>query len=319
MSNRCYECDADTAPKRCGRCKAVYYCSTECQKKSWKSHKRECRAAPVARVEVIEDEQDVQEEKRKFPKLYFKRLLHGESVSLGQSMVHQVAKTQKNYSYLLGDEKVCIIVDPCWDVRGLFAQAEADGRKVIGCIATHYHYDHIGGQLPPEKVNHLAGLNILPGVKDVCKQCEGPCWIHKFDYDNALEQTKCEAMKKVEDMEIIEVGEMKIRVLHTPGHTPGSISLLLDQFKPARVLTGDCLFVGSTGRLDSDSAHEPGAAAGAMWDSLHKLAMLPEDTIVYPAHEYSKEKQSTIGKEKVTNWSMRVPRAKFVKMNQKKK
>jgi rhodanese-related sulfurtransferase len=97
----------------------------------------------------------------------------------------------------------------------------------------------------------------------------------------------------VEDGDEIVIGRLKLRVLYTPGHTPDSISLYGD----GRVLTGDVLLVGGTGRTDF-----AGGDAGAQYDSITgKLFALPDDTLVYPAHDYRGHTHSTIGQEKRSN------------------
>lgn len=97
----------------------------------------------------------------------------------------------------------------------------------------------------------------------------------------------------VEDGDIIEVGELKIRVLYTPGHTPDSISLHVED----RVLTGDVLLIRGTGRADF-----AGGDAGQQYDAItRKLFALPDDTLVYPAHDYRGNTRSTIGDEKRNN------------------
>lgn len=100
----------------------------------------------------------------------------------------------------------------------------------------------------------------------------------------------------VVDGDIIKVGTIVIRVLHTPGHTPDSICLLLDN----KLLTGDTLFVGECGRTDM-----PGGSAREMYHSLFdKLLKLDDKVEVYPGHDYGSRPSSTIGEERKTNYTL---------------
>jgi sulfur dioxygenase len=101
------------------------------------------------------------------------------------------------------------------------------------------------------------------------------------------------ANEHVDDGDTIDIGELRIRVLYTPGHTPDSISLHVED----RVLTGDVLLIGGTGRADF-----AGGDSGKQYDSItRRLFTLPDDTLVYPAHDYRGNTRSTIGQEKRTN------------------
>ena len=101
------------------------------------------------------------------------------------------------------------------------------------------------------------------------------------------------ANEHVEDGDTIEVGDLKLRVLHTPGHTPDSISL----YTGSSVLTGDVLLIGGTGRADFADGD-----AGQQYDAItQKLFKLPDETVVYPAHDYRGNTSSTIGREKQQN------------------
>jgi rhodanese-related sulfurtransferase len=97
----------------------------------------------------------------------------------------------------------------------------------------------------------------------------------------------------VEDGQVVKVGDEELRVLHTPGHSPDSISLLAKD----RVFTGDVLFIHGTGRADF-----AGGDAGAQYDAItRKLFTLPDETLVFPAHDYRGHTQSTVGEEKRSN------------------
>ena len=100
---------------------------------------------------------------------------------------------------------------------------------------------------------------------------------------------------KVEAGEVLKVGNVSIKVLHTPGHTPDSICLLVDSKK---LITGDTLFVGECGRVDL-----PGGSAEKLYDSLfNKLMQLDDSIEVYPGHDYGPKPSSTIGEQRQTNY-----------------
>ena len=92
--------------------------------------------------------------------------------------------------------------------------------------------------------------------------------------------------------DVVRVGEIPIRLLHTPGHTPGSQCFLVD----GRLVAGDTLFLQGCGRTDL-----PGSDPDAMYDSLERLAKLPDDTVVYPGHLYSPEPSASLGETKLRN------------------
>jgi len=101
----------------------------------------------------------------------------------------------------------------------------------------------------------------------------------------------------------IELGGIRVRFLHTPGHTPGSQCFLVEEAgQPGRLVSGDTLFLGSCGRVDL-----PGADPAAMYRSLNEtLKRLPDETLLYPGHHYSAKPFDTLGHEKRTNPFLRV-------------
>ena len=106
---------------------------------------------------------------------------------------------------------------------------------------------------------------------------------------------------RLEDGETLLVGKLRFRVIETPGHTDDSMSLRLAD----RVLTGDALLIGGTGRTDL-----PTGDAEALYDSLFgKLLRLPDETLVFPAHDYKQRTHSTIGAERATNPRLQAKRA----------
>jgi len=183
----------------------------------------------------------------------------------------QVKQYGDNFSYIVGDEasKEAAVIDPSFNADEILAQAKDHGYKVKYVINTHHHSDHTAGNEEIMNASHakLVAHRLSSVHKDV----------------------------SVIDEELIKIGKTTIKVIHTPGHTPDSICLLIDG---KLLLTGDTLFVGECGRTDL-----PGGNPESMYDSLfHKLMKLDDDVEVYPGHDYGLKPHSTIGDEKKTNY-----------------
>ncbi|MEV7929443.1 MULTISPECIES: rhodanese-like domain-containing protein [unclassified Kitasatospora] len=198
-------------------------------------------------------------------------------------------------SYLIADETTgqAVIVDPRRDVDEYLADATARGLTVVGVINTHFHADFLAGHLE---------LAARTGA-----------WIgygHRAETEYPI--------RKLSDGERIELGDVALQIMETPGHTPESISVLVleqpDDAVPYGVLTGDALFIGDVGRPDLlASTGVTAAELGAMlYDSVHrKLMALPDETLVFPAHgagsacgkNLSTDRRSTIGTQRLTNYA----------------
>jgi len=228
--------------------------------------------------------------------LYIKQLLAGRD----HAMIHPVAGQMMNLAYLVGCKEVgeCVVVDPTWDPRGLVDIAKADGMEVVGAVATHAHPDHVGGP--------MMGFEV-PGIKELAAMIDGPVHTHPLDAPllKALCGLEDDRIALHDEGDAIEVGQQRIEVLHTPGHTPGHITLVAGGY----AITGDVLFVGACGRTDL-----PGANPKQMFESLQRLAQLPEDTVVFPGHHYGSAIRSTIGDEKRTNPYLRITPADWSRM-----
>ncbi|RGD56881.1 MBL fold metallo-hydrolase [Kitasatospora xanthocidica] len=200
-------------------------------------------------------------------------------------------------SYLIADERTgqAVIVDPRRDVDEYLADATARGLTVVGVINTHFHADFLAGHL---ELADRTGAWIGYGRRA------------ETDYP----------IRHLADGERIELGDVVLEIMETPGHTPESISILVfeqpDDTVPYGVLTGDALFIGDVGRPDLlASVGVTAAELGAMlYDSVHrKLMGLPDETLVFPAHgagsacgkNLSTDRQSTIGAQRLTNYACR--------------
>ena len=203
-----------------------------------------------------------------------------------------------NLAYLVGSRSTreALIVDPAWSVDALLDRAEADGMKVTGALVTHYHQDHVGGS--------IFGMQI-EGVDRLLARQPVPLYVNEHEAEGTKQVTGASEsdLKRMAGGDELVLGQVRVRMIHTPGHTPGSQCFLVEEAgQPGRLVSGDTLFLGSCGRVDL-----PGSNPEDMYRSLNeKLARLPDDTIVYPGHLYSSEPHDTLGHEKRTNPFLRV-------------
>jgi glyoxylase-like metal-dependent hydrolase (beta-lactamase superfamily II) len=198
----------------------------------------------------------------------------------------------QNYVYLLGDPttREAAVVDAAWDIDAVIEAAEAEGYRITHDLVTHFHPDHLGGGFMGHNVVGAAELVGRLPVRVVLHKAEMP-FVHRI---TGLSERDVLA---VEGGDEIRVGNLTVKLLHTPGHTPGSQCFLVGN----AVVSGDTLFIGSCGRVDL-----PGSNPEDMYRSLHQvLGALPDDTLLFPGHNYAAASKSTIGDEKRTNPLMR--------------
>jgi glyoxylase-like metal-dependent hydrolase (beta-lactamase superfamily II) len=205
-----------------------------------------------------------------------------------------------NFAYLVGSREAreCLLVDPAWSVDALLDQAEADGMRVAGALVTHYHQDHVGGSIFGMEIEGLARLMARAPV---------PVHVNAHEAEGVRKVTGLSASDLVPHAggDVLALGAVRVRLLHTPGHTPGSQCFLVEEAgAPGRLVSGDTLFLGSCGRVDL-----PGGDPEAMFDSLkNQLGRLPDDTLLFPGHLYSADPSSTMGEQKRHNPYLRVAR-----------
>jgi hydroxyacylglutathione hydrolase len=195
-------------------------------------------------------------------------------------------------AYYIESEKEAVVIDPLRDVEMYIHLAEERGASIKYILETHFHADFVSGHLD------LAAKTGAPIVYGPQTETNFPIYLAK-------------------DGESFSIGKVSLEVLHTPGHTLESTCYLLkdEQGQPYAVFTGDTLFVGDVGRPDlSSGSLSKDELAGLLFDSLHnKIAPLPDNVIVYPAHgpgsscgkNLGPETQSTIGQEKTSNYALK--------------
>ena len=167
--------------------------------------------------------------------------------------------------YLLGDEaaKVCAIIDPGGDAQAILSLIRQEGLQLSAILLTHGHYDHTGG------------------VGELEAACPGtPIYIHRGDVEGVppsmFPPLPRAQVRFYDEGDTVQVGGLTLEVLHTPGHSKGSVVLKTDGV----LFTGDTLFQGSCGRTDL-----PGGSYAEIMSSLARLAALPGDYRVCPGHE----------------------------------
>lgn len=202
----------------------------------------------------------------------------------------------QNYVYLIGDSETrkAVAVDPAWEVDAILDELNRDDMKLESVLITHFHPDHLGGS--------MMGFDIQGATELLARGHDIKIHIHKdeADYVPRVCGLSRSDLTLTESGDDLVVGSQRIQFLHTPGHTPGSQCFLVN----GNLISGDTLFIGGCGRVDL-----PGSDPAQMYDSLtNKLKALPEDTVLYPGHNYSAETTSTIGQEKRTNPYMRFAR-----------
>ena len=182
----------------------------------------------------------------------------------------------RNFNELIGDKNrgVCAVVDPAYEVDRLLREATARAWRIETVLVTHTHPDHVEGV---EQIVRATGAKVYVGAGEA----------------EALKRAAPSAeVVPLSGGESITVGDLRVESIATPGHTVAGTSYLVD----GNVCTGDTLFVGGCGRTDF-----PGGNPHVLWQSLQRLAALPEETRVYPGHEYGQTPTSTIGWERTTN------------------
>ena len=202
-----------------------------------------------------------------------------EQMQVGQMMV---------FAYLVGDLQSgeALVIDPADETEAIIARAKKNNLKIKYIVNTHGHVDHFSGNSDMKK---LTGAQIIVHEDDADRLTSTPASL--LAMFNAKPSPAADIT--VKDGDQIRVGDVTLNVLHTPGHSEGSMSLYTEGI----VFTGDTLFVEAVGRTDF-----PGSSWDVMYQSIQtKLFPLPDETLVLPGHNYGRTATSTIGHEKQYN------------------
>lgn len=217
-------------------------------------------------------------------RLYFRQMLSGRDFAVGDPFATQMV----NFAYAIGDRSTgeCLLVDPAWNVDDLIERVGDDGMKIVGVLATHYHADHVGGSIMGHDIQGVAAL--LERLS---------CPVHvQSDEIEWMERTSgvgADHLVAHSPGDVVTVGGVEVKLVHTPGHTPGSQCFLVD----GRLVAGDTLFLDGCGRTDL-----PGSDPVAMAESLRLLHQVDDDVVLYPGHRYSVASCATMGSVKQSNF-----------------
>lgn len=190
-----------------------------------------------------------------------------------QIIIEQITvEPYRVHTYLVGCgiTKQAVIIDPGGDEEGILALIEKNKLGVRYILNTHGHADHV---LANRSLKEILSVSVC---------------MHEADVRFFSEPVDIE----LSDDDILTIGQLGIKVIHTPGHTPGSVCFLTD----GNLFTGDTLFVGAAGRTDL-----AGGSLDTLIKSLEKLIQLTPDTIIWPGHDYGDTPTSTIGREMAEN------------------
>jgi hydroxyacylglutathione hydrolase len=184
----------------------------------------------------------------------------------------QIKRHGDNFLYVIADETTleAIVIDPSFNSDEITRIVRDRGLQVKYVVNTHQHADHVAGN---EEIKSVCNAKIVA---------------------HRLARTRKDV--SVVDGQVLAFGNLTAKVIHTPGHSPDSVCLLVENM----LFTGDTLFVGECGRTDL-----PGGSASDLYDSLFgKLMKLDDNVEVYPGHDYGRKPHSTIGEEKRTNYTL---------------
>ncbi|HXC19494.1 MAG TPA: MBL fold metallo-hydrolase [Acidimicrobiales bacterium] len=212
-------------------------------------------------------------------RFYFRQLLSGQDFALDDPVAEQMV----NFVYAFGDRESgeAVLVDPAYRPAELIELVEADGMRVSGVIATHYHADHVGGS--------LGGRTQIAGIVELLERVDVPIHVQADEVEWITKRTGVGGDSLVAHVggDVVVVGDVEVSLIHTPGHTPGSQCLLVN----GRLISGDTLFLDGCGRTDL-----PGSDPAEMYRTLtQRLSDVADDTVLFPGHLYSADPSAPMG------------------------
>jgi glyoxylase-like metal-dependent hydrolase (beta-lactamase superfamily II) len=217
-------------------------------------------------------------------RFYFRQLLSGRDFAHSDPVARQMV----NFAYAIGDRVTgeALLVDPAYGIDELIALLAEDDLVPVGVLASHYHADHIGGDL---------GGYPIEGIAALLERVDIPIHVNSHEVPWIERTTGVTSSLRAHDSgDVIRVGDIEVELVHTPGHTPGSQCFLVE----GHLLAGDTLFLEGCGRTDL-----PGSDPGEMYETLTKrLSNVPDDTLLFPGHLYSAESSQSMGQTRKENW-----------------
>jgi hydroxyacylglutathione hydrolase len=212
-------------------------------------------------------------------RFYFRQLLSGLDFALDDPIAEQMV----NFVYAFGDHETgeAVLVDPAYRPTELIDLVEADGMRVSGVFATHYHADHVGGS--------LGGRAQVDGIVELLERIDVPIHVQADEVEWVTKRTGVgeDSLVAHDGGDVVSVGEFDVSLIHTPGHTPGSQCLLVN----GRLISGDTLFLDGCGRTDL-----PGSDPEEMYRTLsQRLSDVSDDTVLFPGHLYSPDPSAPMG------------------------
>ena len=190
-------------------------------------------------------------------------------------LVHQLALGEMdNFVYVIEDEisKACAIVDPAWDVTAILDCIQSRDLELVYILLTHGHFDH------------------TDGLADCLAYKEVAVYMSKQELPKLIPNQQ--NLIFTNDNDVIPFGSNRIKIMHTPGHSPGGQCFYIDD----HLITGDTLFINGCGRCDLG-----GSSIDDMYESLERIKSLPDDTLIYPGHHYDDKPIDTLINQKKTN------------------
>jgi glyoxylase-like metal-dependent hydrolase (beta-lactamase superfamily II) len=212
-------------------------------------------------------------------RFYFRQLLSGLDFALDDPVAEQMV----NFVYAFGDRETgdAVLVDPAYRPSELVDLVESDGMRVSAVFATHYHPDHVGG--------NLGGRAQIDGITQLLEKIDVPIHVQgdEVEWVTRVTGVGADSLVAHDAGDVVAVGDFDVSLIHTPGHTPGSQCLLVN----GRLISGDTLFLDGCGRTDL-----PGSDPNEMYRTLtQRLSNISDDTVLFPGHLYSADPSAPMG------------------------